>query len=223
MPCCSCPLRACACAGVQSMTKNPGARCAPARSISRGCRPPVVTVLLPPSCPAPARLADARSPSYLGPSWCCPCAAARRCPETCARERSSSASPGSPTPAAPGRGPSRAHTAPVRARPYPRRESRRPRASGPAVAALAPACRACQHPSTLPSAPRSPGPARSVRAEVPSGLTSRTPAAAGTASRTGIAAVPRAPGGQPTRSGCPRRRHLRHRCVYQQVALSVTA
>ena len=42
----------------------------------------------------------------------------------------------------PERRPSRAHVAPVRARPFPAPESRRPRASGPAVADPAPACRA---------------------------------------------------------------------------------
>lgn len=81
MPRCSCPLHACACAGIRSMTTNPGARCALARSISRGCRPPVITAPLLPSGQAAARPGDARSPSYPGPSWCWPCAAARRRPE----------------------------------------------------------------------------------------------------------------------------------------------
>jgi hypothetical protein len=78
--------RMCACAGTRSTTKNPGARCAPARSISRGSRPSAVTSLLPPCRPAPARLADALSPNEPGPSRCCLAhqrAAARNlCPRT---------------------------------------------------------------------------------------------------------------------------------------------
>jgi hypothetical protein len=118
MPCCSCPLPAPACAGTRSTTKNPGARCALARSISRGYPPSVITALLPPSRPAPARQGDARSPNYRGrPGACLPQhhAAAR----TPSRERPGQRHRGNPTPAALGRGPSRAHTAPVRARPYP--------------------------------------------------------------------------------------------------------
>jgi hypothetical protein len=212
MPCCSCPLSACACAGIRSTTKNPGARCAPARSISLGSRPPAVTVLLPPSCPAPARLADARSLSYPRSSWCWPCAAARRCPvpvPAASRQRP----PGSPMPAASGRGPSRAHTAPCGRDRTRCRESGRPRASGPAVAALAPACRARQHAAHAAAGPAEPQPGlERVRAKVPSGLTPRTPTAAGTASRTRIAAVLSTLGVQSVRSGCTRRRHLRHRC-----------
>lgn len=57
------------------------------------------------------------------------------------------ASPRQPVPVVPGCGPSRAYTAPVRARPSRCRESRRPRVSGPAVAAPAPACRAGRYPA----------------------------------------------------------------------------
>jgi hypothetical protein len=59
-----------------------------------------------------------------------------------------------------------------------------------------------------------------VRTEVPSGLTPRTPTAAGTASRTHIAAVLRIPGRQP--AGLERQRHWRIRhasAVYQQSSL----
>ncbi len=59
-------LRACACAGMRSTTKDPGARCAPARSTGCGCRPPVITALLLPSRRAPARGGKARSPNYPG-------------------------------------------------------------------------------------------------------------------------------------------------------------
>jgi hypothetical protein len=44
--------------------QEPGAPCAPARSISRGCRPPVITALLPPS--RPAMYGEARSPAQFG-------------------------------------------------------------------------------------------------------------------------------------------------------------
>jgi hypothetical protein len=46
------------------------------------------------------------------PSRCCPTATARRCPGTCARERSSPALPGTLLPTVPGRGPTWVHTAP---------------------------------------------------------------------------------------------------------------
>jgi hypothetical protein len=120
------------------MTKNPGARYASARSISRGWQTPAARIIR-------AFLVLAlRSSAPL--------------PGTCARERSSSACPGSPMPAAPGCGPSRGHTAPVRARPARCRESRRPRASGPAVAALVPACRVCQHAAHAAAVPAEPRP-----------------------------------------------------------------
>jgi len=50
--------------------------------------------------------------------------------------------------------PSRAHTAPLRARPYPGRGIRRSLGIGPAVAALAPDCRARQHPAHAAAVPR---------------------------------------------------------------------
>jgi hypothetical protein len=224
MPCCSCPLRACACAGIRSTTKNPGGRCAPARSISRGSRPPLIRALLPPSRPAPARQGDARSPNYPGPSRCC-LAHQRAAAGTCARERSSPASPRQPLPAAPGVGRPGAHTAPVRARPYPapkipsapgiRPGYGRPRPSLPGTPISA-------HAAADPR--RAPPRLKRVRAEVPSGLTPRTPATAGTATRMHIAAVPRIPGRQPARLGRQRQRRIRHASAAdQQVALSVTA
>jgi len=84
----------------------------------------------------------------------------------------------------PGRGPSQAHTAPVRARPFPVPASRRPRASGPAVAVLAPACRARQYPAHAAAVPEDP----------PADLPLRAPTAVGTAPRKHLAAVPRIPG-----------------------------
>ena len=51
--------------------KSLGARCAPARSISHGCRPPVITPILTSSRPAPARLGEAGSPNCPRPSQCC--------------------------------------------------------------------------------------------------------------------------------------------------------
>jgi hypothetical protein len=101
-------------------------------------------------------------------------AAARNlCPRTAPRQRR----PGSPLPAAPGRGPSPAHTAPVRARPYPvLGNPRRVRAPGPAVAALAPACRARQYPPRAAAVTaRSPSVAlKLVQTGAPSGFAAST-------------------------------------------------
>jgi hypothetical protein len=51
-----------------------------------------------------------------------------------------------------------------------------------------------------------------LRAEVPSGLTPRTPAVAGTATLLHIAAVSRIPARQQVRLGCPRQRRIRREC-----------
>lgn len=124
MPRRSRPLRARARAGIRSTTiKNPGARCAPAKNINRGSQPSATTALLPPSRPTLARQRQARSLNYPGPS--------RRC---LLRQRAATPKPVPPIPASgtagtrcrvPCRRPSRAHTAPMRARPSPCK-SRRP-------------------------------------------------------------------------------------------------
>lgn len=133
MPCCSCPLRACARVDTRSTTKNPGARCAPARSISCGCRPL-------------ARPGQARSANYPGASRYC-LLQLHAAAGSSVRERSPRARPGMrgqrcPAVGCPGR------TQPPCGRDRTRRrESRRVRAPGPAVAVPAPAFRARQHPA----------------------------------------------------------------------------
>ena len=170
MPRCSCPLHACACAGIRSMTTNPGARCALARSISRGCRPPVITAPLLPSGQAAARPGDARSPSYPGPSWCWPCAAARRRPEPVPGNAPPRRHPGNPMPAVPGRRPSRAHTAPVWARPYPAQGIPWGCASGPGCGRPRPSLPSTSTPAHAAAAPADPPEHRAeARTEVPSG------------------------------------------------------
>ena len=121
--------------------------------------------------------------------------------------------PGNPMAAAPARGPSRAHAAAVRARPYPAPGIRRPRVSGPAVAALAPVCRARQHVAYAAADPAEPrpgrervGPGSAQRIDASNAVGSRD------ATRIHICRCPAHPGRHPTRSGRPRHRHLRHRC-----------
>ena len=130
--------------------------------------------------------AQGSQPELSGTAACCPLQQHAAARELCPRTLSASVIPATrcqrrPALGCPGRTPPPCgHD---RAR---RRESRRPRASGPAVAALAPACRTRQHPAhaaavhAVPPEPLSLAPKR-VRTVVPSGLTSRTPSAAGTA------------------------------------------
>ena len=113
-------------------------------------------------------------------------------PGNCIRQRSSPASPRQPVARGARPWPSRAHTAPVRRDRPGRRQSRHPWASGPAVAVLAPACRARQYPAhaaALPSLVR-----RRVHTEVPSGLATSGADGARRRHRKHLAAVPRAPG-----------------------------
>ena len=111
--------RVLACAGISSTTiKNIGARCAPARSTGHGRRPPVIAPILPSSRPAQPRLGEARSPNYPGRPSAAFCNSTLL-HGTCVSERSWPASPRQPVSVVPGRGPSRAHTAPVRARAFP--------------------------------------------------------------------------------------------------------
>jgi hypothetical protein len=80
---------------------------------------------------------------------------------------------------------------------------RRPRASGPAVAALAPACREREYPAhMLPRSPQSAQalPGGACRRKCPADLPLRAPTTVGTAARKSLAAVPRIPAGnQPVR------------------------
>ncbi len=102
---------------------------------------------------------------------------------------------------------------------------RRVRASDPAVAVLAPACRARQHSAQAAAVPaESLSLARKrVQAEVPSGLAASSAGAVGTATRKHIAALPRIPGRQPVNLGRQRHRRINHASAgYQQVSLSVT-
>jgi len=139
MPRRCCPLRAHACAGIRSTTiKNPGARCAPARSISRGFPPQVTTAFLPPSRPTSARPGQARSPNYPGPSQRCLLRQDAVAPKP-VPARSRQRHPGNPWPwarpsAVPG-----AHS-PTCGRDRPRSRNPPTPSSGPAVATLAPAC-----------------------------------------------------------------------------------
>ena len=101
----------------------------------------------------------------------------------CLRTLLASDHPGNPPLLAlPGRGPSRARTAPCGRDRTRCRESRRPGASGPAVAASPQLARHANIRRTLLSSLRSLGLALNrVRTEVPSGLALRAPAAADTA------------------------------------------
>jgi hypothetical protein len=88
-----------------------GARCALARSMSRSRRPPVITPLLPPSRPAPAGHGEARSQNYPGRPGAAFCDSAPLPRNLWLRTLLASVTPAT-LPAVPGRGPSRAHTAP---------------------------------------------------------------------------------------------------------------
>jgi hypothetical protein len=147
MPSCSCPLRACACADIRPTTTNPGARWAPARSISRGCLPRWSRC----SC---RRLARSMGRGWQlelpGPSWCWPGAAARRCPEPVPANAPRQRGPAARCQRRPAVGrPGRAPPPCGRDRPGAGNPVG-PRASGPAVAALAPACRRCCSPRRAP-------------------------------------------------------------------------
>lgn len=87
----------------------------------------------------------------------------------------------------PGGMPSRAHTAPVRARPFPAPGNPAGPGIRPGCGRPRPACRACQYP-----------PHAAVAHEVPADLPLRASAAAATAPRKHLAAVPRITGRQPT-------------------------
>ena len=125
-----------------------------------------------------------------------PSATARReAPEAVLANAPRQRHPGNPLPAVPGRGPSRAHTAPVRARPYPvpgippaqgiRPGCGRPRPSLPGTPISgARCCPPCGAPSLD---------LKLVQTEVPRGLAASSAAAAGTAPRKHLAAVPRIP------------------------------
>ena len=136
--------------GARPGTAGRRARC---RSISRGSRPPVITALLPPPCPALARHGEARSPNWAVP--CCLLRQRAAAPEAVSDNAPRQRHPGNPLPVAPGRRPSRTHTACVRARPFPVPAIPSARGSGPAVAAVAPACRAREHPAHAAAVPQS--------------------------------------------------------------------
>jgi hypothetical protein len=134
--------------------------------------------------------------------------------------------PGSPLPAIPSRGPSRAHTAPARARPGPAPgipagsgHPARLRPFSPPLAGHVNIRRPLLLPPWTPVA--SPG---SAYRRLPSGLAASSAAAAGTATRKHIAAVQRIPGRQPAGLGRQRQRRIHHgSAAYQQVSLSVMA
>lgn len=109
-------------------------------------------------------------------------------PGTCAREGSPLASSRQPLPAPPRCGPSRAHTAPVRARPDPPSGI----TSGPGIRpGCGRVCRARQcPPRTAAVAARSPGVAlKLLLTEVTSGFAASSAAAVGTATRKHVAAA----------------------------------
>jgi Domain of unknown function (DUF4062) len=126
-----------------------------------------------------------------------------------------------------GRAPSRAHTPPVRARPYPAPGIRRVRAPGPAVAVPAPVFPGHVNiRCTLPPSPRSPLASPEARPDGSAQRISRfehrpqpapPPGSTWPRSRASLAG---------NRAGLSRQRHRHIRrasAVYQQVALSVTA
>jgi len=84
------------------------------------------------------------------------------------------------------------------------------RAAGPAVAALAPACRTRQFPPRAAAVPRGARASHgsSYRREVPSGLAASSAAAAGTPTRKRLAAVPRIRSRQPARLGLVSGTHM---------------
>ena len=214
----------CAC-GHPVYDAEPRARCAPARSISRGCRPSAVTALLSSSHTAPARLGDARSSNYRAVPCCLAqqhAAARNLCPRTLlasvapatrGQRRPAVGRPGRTQPPC-GRDRTRRRRIPVG--PGHPAGCGRPR---PGLLGTPTSGARCRPPrGALSLAPKR------VRTEVPSGLALRTSAAAGNATRKRIVTVPRIPGRQPECLGRQRHRRIHHASgVYQQVSLSVTA
>ncbi len=154
--------------GKSTTIVNLGARCAPARSISRGCRPPVITALLLPSRPAPARGGKARSPNCPGAARYCFLRRRGAARNLCPRTLPASATPATRCPrpwAVPG-----AHS-PVRARPYPAPHPRRP---GHPARLWPRLPRLARHATIRRVLPLSPRGARAslklLQAQVPSGL-----------------------------------------------------
>jgi hypothetical protein len=97
-------------------------------------------------------------PGLSGPSRCCLCNSRPLPRKLCPRTLLASVTPAPRQPGARGARPwavPGAHS-PVRARPLPVPGIRRPRASGPAVAVLAPACRARQYPAHAAAVPAEP-------------------------------------------------------------------
>ena len=100
------------------------------------------------------------------------------------------------------------------------------RPADPAVAALAPACRARQFPPRAAAVPRGARASHgsSYRREVPSGLGASSAAAVGMPTRERLAAVPRVRGRQSARLGVSAIDVIHHASTaYQQVSLNVTA
>ena len=153
------------------------------------------------------------------------CSSAPR-PEAVSENAPRQRHPGSPLPVASGRGPSRAHTAPVRTRPF-------PVPANPVVPG---------HPARLwPPSPQLAGhvyirrmllqppqgsqalPGSACRRKCPADLPLRAPTTVGTATRKYLAAVPRIAGRQPAGLGRQHQRCIDTSVGYQQVSLSVTA
>lgn len=206
MPRCSCPLRARACAGTRSATKT---RCPLCACQEHKPRLPTADGHGAPAADSPGTGEPGRRPQPELPGAVLVLALRSSAPlpepvtVSAPRQRPLAPDVGGARPwGCPGRTP-----LPCGRRPYPapaippspgiRPGCGRPHPSLPGTSTYG-AC--CRRPRRVPPRP-----------EMPSGLTPRTPAAAGTASRPRIAPVPRTPGRQPACSGRPRHRRLRHR------------
>jgi len=180
---------------------------------------------LSPPRPAPARHGDARSSNYPGPSRCCLLQQHAAARDLCSRTLLTSVTPATRGQRCPAVGrPGRTQPPCGRDR-TPRRASRRPWASSPAVAVLAPACRARQHPAHAAAVPAEPLSLalKSVQTEVPSGLAASSAGGSRHRHPEARCRCPLIPSRQP--AGLGRQRHRRIRgasAVYQQVARSVT-
>jgi len=132
----------------------------------------MITALLPPSRAAPARHGEARSPNYPGPSRAAFCNSTPLPRNLCPRTLLARVTP---QPVATGARPWAvlcAYSPRAGATVPGPGQSRRPWASGPAAAVLAPACRARQYPAHAGAVPTEPPSLarKRVQTELPSGL-----------------------------------------------------
>jgi hypothetical protein len=196
-------------------------------SFGCSCLPPVITAPLLLPGPASARHGEARSRSYPRPPGASFCDCTPLPGNPCPRTLPAGADPATRCKRRRAEGPSRAHTAPVRARPYPAPANPagpgHPTRLWPPLPQLAGHAN-IRHAAAVSAEPASIAPDR-VRTEVPSGLAPRTSVRRQSAPPPGRASPPSPgiPGRQPARSGRRGSDVSAISATDQQVALSVTA